>query len=303
MTETTSSPYSIFEIQPEWVLETEAMGSKDKFWYRSGDSPEWLFKYPQAQTGQHWAEKIAAEVAGCLDILHARVELAVFQRTRGSASESFAREGRELFHGNQIMAGYVSGYDPAKRFRQCDHTLPNIFLALDRAFASPEGAKRAKEGLASYCVLDALIGNTDRHHENWGILRKRTGRRWFGWLAPTFDHASSLGRELLDEGAGRSRSRLLHERHVGRYAERASGAVFWDSTDRHGPSPIELVRRAQRLYPEWFEPALRALDRIEIPLLRQVVERVPADWMSDLAREFAVQLMSYTLTELRNIDS
>lgn len=51
--------YSIFEIQPEWVLEQEAMGSKDNFWYRAKDGElEWLFKFPQPNTGQHWAEKI-----------------------------------------------------------------------------------------------------------------------------------------------------------------------------------------------------------------------------------------------------
>lgn len=107
-------PYSIFEIQPGWVLEPEGMGSKEKFWYRVKDEePEWLFKFPQPNTGQHWAEKIAAEVAACLEILHARVELAIFQGTRGSATETFARDGRDLFHGNQMLAGKVLGYDPA----------------------------------------------------------------------------------------------------------------------------------------------------------------------------------------------
>jgi len=61
------------------------MRSKEKFWYRAKDGePEWLFKFPQPNTGQHWAEKIAAEVAACMDILHGVVELAVFQGTRGS---------------------------------------------------------------------------------------------------------------------------------------------------------------------------------------------------------------------------
>jgi len=104
------APYSVFEIQPEWVLEPETMGSKDKFWYRAKDGePEWLFKFPQPNTGQHWSERIAAEIAACLETLHAQVELAVFQGTRGSATESFAREGRELAHGNQILAGKVHG--------------------------------------------------------------------------------------------------------------------------------------------------------------------------------------------------
>ncbi|MEX5215468.1 MAG: hypothetical protein NW703_15050 [Nitrospiraceae bacterium] len=72
-------PYPIFEVRPEWVLEAEALGSKEKFWYRADQiAVEWLFKYPQPNTGQHWSEKIAAELAACLDIPHARVELAVF---------------------------------------------------------------------------------------------------------------------------------------------------------------------------------------------------------------------------------
>jgi hypothetical protein len=165
----TTPLYTVFEIEPEWVLEPEALGSKEKFWYRAKDGePEWLFKFPQSNTGQHWAEKIAAEVTACLSILHARVEFAVFQGTRGSATESFARDGRSLFHGNQILAGQVLGYEPGKAFGQSDHTLMNIFTALDKIFLTPGGALKFKAIFAGYIVLDALIGNTDRHHENWG---------------------------------------------------------------------------------------------------------------------------------------
>ena len=92
--------FSVFNIEPQWILEPEAMGSKDKFWYRARDNePEWLFKYPQENTGQHWAEKIAAEIAACMEVLHAVVEFATFEGKQGSATESFARDGRELFQG------------------------------------------------------------------------------------------------------------------------------------------------------------------------------------------------------------
>ena len=43
---------------------------------------------------------------------------------------------------------------------------------MDRVFGESEHAEKAKSRLAEYVVLDALIGNTDRHHENWGILRE-----------------------------------------------------------------------------------------------------------------------------------
>ena len=294
--------YPVFEVRPEWVLEPEAMGSKEKFWYRSDPAkPPLLFKFPQPSTGQHWAEKIAAEIAATMDVTHAVVELASFQGTQGSASQSFAVDGWNLFHGNQMLAGKVIGYDPAIRFRQSDHTLSNILLALDRTFTKPEGKQKNKARLAEYLVFDALIGNTDRHHENWGILRRQTVDRWTGMLAPTFDHASSLGRELLDEGAGKSRKRLLAEKRVPAYAEKAAGAIYWDASDRRGLSPLELVRRAVPAYTDLFKTALLKLGKLDRGLFQSILDRVPADWMSSLAREFTIAFVCYNMEELRKI--
>ncbi len=296
------NPYPIFEIEPEWVLEPEGMGSKEKFWYRAKDGePEWLFKFPQENTGQHWSEKIAAEVARCMDVLHARVELAVFQGVRGSATESFARDGRNLFHGNQMLAGKVLGYDHTKKFRQSDHTLENIFTAIERTFTTPEGRRKAKVRMAEYILLDAVIGNTDRHHENWGILRKRVGDKWQGLLAPTFDHASSLGRELLDVSEAKCRKRLLAEGRVGDYSEKAPGAIFWDKADKRGLSPLNLVRRAALLHPDLFKTALARVGRLNRSLLTGISAQVPEGWMTPLAREFAVELMCYNVEELKKL--
>jgi len=291
-------PYPIIEIQPEWVLEPEAMGSKTKFWYREPDKAiDWLFKYPQANTGQHWAEKIAAEVAALLKINHARVELAVFQGEHGSATESFARDGRELFHGNQIMAGKLLGYDPNAKFRHSDHTFENILKALDAIFRDGNAARTAKKQMAGYFVLDAVIGNTDRHHENWGLLRKRAGENWQGFLSPSFDHASSLGRELRDE----RRTLLLEQKRAGTYAEKAPGAIYWNRDDKKGISPLELVRRATARDAELMKPALEKLTNVSENQLREVVERVPADCMSHPARQFALALMCYNLQELHKL--
>jgi hypothetical protein len=168
---------------------------------------------------------------------------------------------------------------------------------MDRAFVTPESKRRAKMRMAEYVVLDALIGNTDRHHENWGLLRKRIGDRWVGSLAPSFDHASSLGRELLDE----KRSRLLMENRVGGYSEKGHGGIYWSTEERRGPSPLGLARNAALEMEEFFQPALEKLRGLEREVLSEIIARVPADWMTPMTRQFALALMCYNLQELQKL--
>lgn len=295
----TTEFYRPLTIQPQWTIEPEAMGSRAKFWYQppNPNGGEWLFKYPRRGTGEHWAEKIAAETAACLAIPCAKVELAVFQNERGSVTESFAQGGLALWHGNQILGSIVHGYDPEMKFRQSEHTLDNIFHAIDFVFTAPDAAKRNKTRIAEYIVLDALIGNTDRHHENWGILGKRYGDGWKGTAAPTFDHASSLGRELRDA----RRRQLLKQKQAGRYAERGRGGIYWNEDEKYGPSPLELVRQAKASCPDLLQPALAKLRKLDDNALQNIVARVPTDWMGAPAREFALALMRYNLGELRRL--
>jgi len=224
-----------------------------------------------------------------LQVQHAKVELARFQGEYGSATESFSYEGKILYHGSQIMEVFIAGYDPEVRFHQSSHTLSNIYKALEDVFIQPEETKLAKRALAEYILLDALVGNTDRHHENWGILVWHTGDQWQRTMAPSFDHASSLGRELLDE----TRIRLLHEGRVGNYAERGHGAIYWSSRDATGLSPLELLRRAARTYPCVFRLAKRSLVGLNKRVCQRIIERIPADWMRSAEREFVIALVCY----------
>ena len=293
-------PYPVVTVQEEWLLDEpeEEMGSKKKFWYRrEPDGAECLFKFPRPITGEHWAEKLAAEVAALLAIRHATVDLASFGDERGSVSESFTPRGFELVHGNQLLRWASSGYDPDKTFGQSQHTLANIFAVVDKLFTVGEAKTRRKQQIAEYLVLDALIGNTDRHHENWGILRRREGDQWRGGVAPSFDHASALGRELMDE----RRRMLLVQNHVDRYVEKGHGAVFWSSDERRGPSPLELVRKAVRVHHDLFRPALDKLRDLDPSGMAGLIDRIPESWISSSARDFAIAVLEYNTRQLRMI--
>ena len=90
----------------------------------------------------------------------------------------------------------------------------------------------------------------------------------------------------------------MDENRVGDYAEKAPGAIFWERTDKKGLSPLELVRRASRVHPELFRSGLEALARLDRARLESIAGRVPAGWMSPLARTFTVELMWYNLRKL-----
>jgi len=296
--------YPIIEIKSEWALDREAMGSKKKFWYREHNAADlWLFKYPQENkhthelAGQHWAEKIAEQAAALMETHHAVVELAVFEGKRGSATKSFAHERRTLFHGNQLMAGSgaVPNYNVQATFGHSSHTLENIFKTFDVILVGDAFVRRSKLFFSEYLVLDALIANTDRHHENWGFVLKQTADGgWTAAIAPTFDHASSLGRELQDE----RRDQIIREGRIAHYVNKGHGGIYWSTDEKKAPSPLELVKRATLTYPDFFRPALGKLLRFDESALARIIERVPDAWMSDSTRRFAHALMCHNQQHL-----
>jgi hypothetical protein len=132
-------------------------------------------------------------------------------------------------------------------------------------------------------VLDALIGNTDRHHENWGLrLHVEPLARGLG-VAPSFDHASSLGRELLDE----RRAELLATNRVAWYVAKGKGGIFRDPDQRHGENPLRLVQVAARAYPLYFRPALEKVAALNPESIQRILAALPEERTSALAKQFA----------------
>lgn len=290
--------FAVVEVKSEWERESEDMGSKRKFWYNDPTAGKWLFKFSRGSSGEHWAEKIAAEVAGIFGIDHAIVELAIFEGKRGSTTKSFANvdAGQILIHGNQLLELEVQGYDSSKKFKQSSHILENIWRVLDSALHDSEDAKCR---LADYLVFDAIIGNTDRHHENWGLLFQMAEDKVSVDLAPTYDHASSLGRELSDT----KRERLFANNRIGTYVERARGAIYWSESDSRGISPLELVRRSVDAYPGLFGPALQRIKKLDKESILNLSKRIPDDWISTLGREFMTNQMDYSISVLKELSA
>jgi hypothetical protein len=292
-------PYPVIQVDPNKLIGDEQLGSKPKAWFQNG-TEEWLFKEARANTGEDWAEKLGAELAVRTGIEAATVELATCRGRNGSASKSFIGKSENLVHGNELLAGQITGYERDKRQRQSDHTLENIIATINKLFPGRDDIRHGVlSALAGYMVLDALIGNTDRHHENWGLVFVyQEGRAIQLSVAPSFDHASSLGRELLDA----SRVELLRNNRVGQYVRHGRGGIYLRTTDRHGPSPLYLVEVAARAHPDYFRPTLQNLAGVHLDQLCAVTDEVPLDRMSAPAKEFARTMLTYNYHALIEVN-
>ena len=321
-------PYPVVAI-PDTLDTREQRGTRTKFWVRIGEGPDrWLLKIPRPGVGEHWAEKITAEVGGLIGVECAQVELAryaehaVFGPGEGESLEDRPGHGLErthlaticksflpreydeettysFFHGWEAMQFVIEGYDTNRRFGQRDHSIKNILAAMAELMAvqSRNPMPRwddALEQLVSYALLDGLVGNTDRHHENWMIAYVVDFGNAFIEILPSFDHASSLGRELTDE----KRLRILESDGVRRYLERGRGAVYVDSRRKRAPSPLRLARMLCRWMPELTARTLGHIHDLSEPDIRTAVERVPPAFMTDVAKEFACQVIMTGRQEL-----
>jgi len=126
---------------------------------------------------------------------HAEVNLAVADNRVGIISPTFLKAGDHLVHGNELLLQLDDSYPLSERYHMRQQTLDAVFGAFDKLEVTAAMSCRAlsfsaAEVFCGYLVLDAWIGNTDRHHENWAVIARGQERI----LAPTYDHASSLGR-------------------------------------------------------------------------------------------------------------
>lgn len=274
----------------------ETMGTKRKFWVTRADGTRWLFKFSRPQTGEHWSEKVAAELGAQLEVPVARVELATCDGLPGVCSQSFLPYEATLVHGNELLQEVDQTYPVTQLRGVSKHTVDAVFgqlVAVEPPIGSPSWLSAAG-CFTGYLLLDALIGNGDRHHENWAIVHETANRR----LAPSYDHASSLGRELGDEVRAIRLSGLDRGRTLDRYATRATSAFYASPTDAKPLSPIDAFRAAARLRPEASEFWLVRLASLGHDTIENIVDAVPTNLMTDLARRFALAVTAWSRSRL-----
>jgi hypothetical protein len=298
--------FPIINVSPDSSTQLEQLGTKAKFWYQFDDNHQTLFKEGRPGTGENWAEKVCCEIARLLDLPHAEYELALWRGKKGVISPSLVPKNGRLILGNELLAKVYHKYEPNVRYRSSQHTLRRVIAVLqDPAIGTPIGwslpqqVSNAIGVFVGYLLLDALVGNQDRHHENWALINTSE----YGLvLAPTYDHASSLGRNETDK----NRIERLKTKDKGysieRYVAKARSGFFEYRTSILPMSTVDAFNecaKANRRAAQYWLDRLHALNNSDF---WDILCEIPDDFISPAAREFANAMLSINKNRLLSLN-
>ncbi|WP_448062620.1 hypothetical protein [Cellulomonas hominis] len=238
------------------VVDAETGGADEKLWL-AGPDARWLFK-PVTITstghrqGEDWAEKAAAHLAEMLGVPCAEVELAARHGVEGALSRDLCPPGYQLQSGSLLLLDRSAPrFVPARELlddktmlaRRPGHSLENIRDAM-RGVLAPPGPPLPPEldafdTFVGYLILDAWIGNRDRHDENWSVLVPETGDGPLR-LCGSYDQAGGLGFNLTDRY--RETKMVQRQGHdVLAFARRGTAWRFENYTGRPTRTLVQLA--------------------------------------------------------------
>lgn len=280
--ETDVSGYDLIHFEP--------LGSKEKSWIEDPASGQrYLFKVGRPGTGENWAEVLAFGLATILGIPTAEYQFATFNGKEGVISPMFFGDDDTLTLGNELLLKVNSrtGEVTVK-----DQTVTSIGAVLEKIIChKPPSApsfpnvKNALQFFIGYLMLDCLIANQDRHEENWGMIftRDRTYH-----LAPTFDHAASLGFNLSQE-VKRSRLDSKDEGYiVESFVKKAKSYVHSDGKRLR---TLEAFEKVGALDESAKQAWLERLEKLSEEDIHVIVGSVPGTQMTQTDKEFATRLL------------
>ncbi|MCU9997903.1 hypothetical protein HZ320_01085 [[Pasteurella] aerogenes] len=304
-------PVSIFKgktlrLSNFHALDFEPLGTKEKIWFFLQEEPQerYLLKLSRENTGEHWSEFIACKLAEKLGIPCAKYEILPCESETSGVhkmavvSENLVQEGFSMIMGNEFLHTKFPDVYPmpeeSTNERLSKHTIKRIKSSLIDVNIKSEWDFPEQFGafdvFCGYLLLDALISNQDRHHENWAVLYQEPTQKYF--LCESYDHAASLGRELTEE----KRQILLTSKDIGQqlktFVKRARSEVFENDTDKKPLLTTDALSLALSYQPtETKDFWMKKLSSLTEKDIQEILSLIPANIMNDNIKDFTLRMI------------
>lgn len=201
-------------------------------------------------------------------------------------------EGRhqvKFIHGTEYGLRLTRDFDPHKGRRHS----ANLMFCICRFFES-ENRFHAQDLFSFWFkvfAFDALIGNTDRHAHNWGVLIHATEYKEYMSFAPAFDNGTSLGYEQLSKNFYKFDDSV----YLQKYIERGHHHVKWVPNDARQCYHLELLQIIAKRYPVARRIMIETLNfdfpSLEVKIRELTQFKVPVVFSEERC-EFVIKLLA-----------
>jgi len=255
-------------------------------------------RYPD----QFWAEIIAYKVACAMKIYAPPTFVATDGEKTGALIEWFYDENSPCFlryiEGSAFFGDIIPDFDYEKGKQ---HNLKTIFQIFN-LFRIDQRFELQTDWLKQFvCTLlfDSIIGNTDRHQDNWGLMvcRSENSKQKIR-MAPAFDNGTSLGHEILPQNFDKFNNPIFLQKYLKRGTHHLRLTIDAKARISH----FDLVEILKKSCLQILSEQLRILDldRLLLQLLELSEFKVPTPISKDRLL-FAYMLIKERYLEITDI--
>lgn len=147
-------------------------------------------KVEDIPTFENVSEKIAELIAKELKINNAKIDIGTYYNDIGCLSYNILKDRHTMTEGVAYISRKYPKYDVSNGI----DLESGEYYCLDMILESLSDEELKKEFL-KVMIFDFIIGNSDRHSNNWAIIKTKSGKEYF---APLYDNGSSLCSLILE---------------------------------------------------------------------------------------------------------
>ena len=252
---------------------------------------------------QFWNEIIAYKLGRVLGIKVPPAFVAYYGREGqnpyyGSLIEWFYAYGGkdEVKRGGEVIIKYIQGYDTTKGELHNFQSLVDIF--------TKEQVEGWLPDLTQMLLLDAIIGNTDRHQDNWQIIDYSEEKQRL--LSPAFDNGTSLGYSIRYEQLDSWLSGDWQNKQA-KLVRKGYHHMKWQVDDKEQASHFGLLEKMAAQIPECI-PVIKGVLQRDVSLVFDEIrslcrfEIVDEKYLlSDKRADFIIKMIEYRFNYAKNL--
>ncbi len=269
---------------------SEGSGRSEKEWLINKDTNEiGLFKFPKTdKTTEHISEKLASELAKTIGLECAKIEIGKYNSRIGSMSYLINTEKEILIEGISLINSKYPTYNPGTMY---DY-LKDEYYSLEMILNSINDYNLVDDFL-KIMIFDFLIGNTDRHQNNWAVISINDNIR----MCPLYDNGSSLccylEDEKIDSYLGNDKMKFNSLVNT-----KSKSRVRLDKKNKKETTHLEIVKYICRHY---YSSVIELVNTININLTEDIIEKLVFSYDDKLISYKRKQLIKKFLIEKINL--